>query len=683
MERSPSDLSRRSVLRGLFLGLGAASVPAWIRESAIAHAQQNGGSELVLPVGPLGAQDYGPLVAKAVGDDLPVDHGLYAPAGFDVRVVMRAGVNPITLDTTGLLGHVSPDGGAVYAANDGGWVYVSNSETTPGGVSALRFNASGTLVDYYPICENTRQNCAGGPTPWNTWITCEEVSDGYAYECDPFGSPATQRRLDALGARPGREAAAIDPIHLACYQTLDTYDGRLVRFTSNDDDLELAANGVTRMRMVSGVTHRLRIPPYMGMPGYDGIAVPNSALDNARLRQSRPIDWVADNGVLGTSFHGAEGIWYYELPDELQTIPSRGTVPTRGVIFFSTKVDNRVWAIDIDNGLIELIYDVYGDQAFTNLRNVAGTESPYAQVDNVVVSPLGDALVAEDGTAMRLAIVSNGGAPKLLMQITLGGSEICGPAFTPDGSRLYFSSQRGPSNADGAGFAGLIYELTIPPRFRAIQRADAFLFPALTRVAPSTIATSAPATIGGFIGPLLVTISSGNEARFSIDGGPWTSSPAFITAGQTVRVSHRTSAVDGSAITTTLRIGVPSGVLATSAMFRTFSMVGDGTPAPFDFGRRSNVAPNTWVSSDVITPAGFNLAVPVECPANMEYRIDGGPWLGVLGTLAPGQTLQARQLSSPRRSTVRVTRLKVGGVSGAFKTYTAGRVAAPRRLVGR
>lgn len=662
-----AGVSRRSLLRGLFLGLSAASVPRWL---GVARAQEAGGLELELPFGPLAGQDYGPLVEQVVEDDLSVNHQLFAPAGFQVRLVMRAGINPVTKTASEPLGHVNPDGGAVYTTSDGGWIYVSNSETTQGGVSAIRFSASGAIIDYYRICSGTRTNCAGGKTPWDTWITCEEVTGGFAYECEPQGSPATQRRLDALGARNSREAVAIDPIHHACYQTLDSSSGKFVRFVSNPDDLEVLPSGVTRMRMTSGVSQRLFIPAYGELPEYSNAVVPNNEAGSADLRHARPIQWIEDTGTNGTNFNGCEGIWYYEIPEPLRSVPAAGSVPTSGVIFFASKGDNRVWAIDIDNELIELVYDTHNGQAFTNLRNADGSLSNYNQVDNVVVSPGGDVLVAEDGTAMRLAIVRNEGPAKLLMQITRGNSEICGPAFAPDGSRLYFASQKGPSGAAGTGSSGAIYEMLIPPQFRALQKADPFVIEERLDVPPGDTVTSEPFVVEGFFGDLQVSISPEDAAEYSVDGGAWTNETSLVPAGASLQVRHLSAATFGAVVETTLAVGLANGLTRTEAIFFSQTSAPDTTPDPFDFREQRHVPRNTWIESAIVTPTGFNSPTSVVASPLAEYRIDGGVWTTVPGTLYPAQTVQLRHLSGRSSRSVRTTHLSVGGVMGQFKTRT-------------
>jgi uncharacterized protein len=130
----------------------------------------------------------------------------------------------------------------------------------------------------------------------------------------------------------------------------------------------------------------------------------------------------------------------------------------KGTVYITTKGDNRVWAYDCATSVITVVYD---DDL------VAG--APLRGVDNVTVAQNGDVFVAEDGDDMNICILRTADdgtsvvAP--LLQVTgQEESEITGPAFDPSGTRLYFSSQRGPSPAG----PGITYEVSGP--FQGVGR---------------------------------------------------------------------------------------------------------------------------------------------------------------------------------------------------------------------
>ncbi len=157
----------------------------------------------------------------------PDANGVRLPSGFTSRVIAR-GSSPV--DGTGYTMPIFPDGSSTFETPDGGWILAVNSEVPgAGGASGIRFSSSGAVTDAYRILEGTSTNCAGGRSPWGTWLSGEEVDDGYIWECDVTGATPAVRR-DALG-RFKHEAACVDPVEGRLYLTEDLGDGGLYRFT--------------------------------------------------------------------------------------------------------------------------------------------------------------------------------------------------------------------------------------------------------------------------------------------------------------------------------------------------------------------------------------------------------------------------------------------------------------------
>ena len=386
-----TGINRRNFIGTGALAAGALAFgPAFWRDALAAPVAAGPG-----PYGPLGPPDA---------------NGISLPRGFRVREIARAN-RPV--EGTPYPWHIFPDGQATYALNDGGWVLVSNSESiaaSGAGSSAIRFAADGRITGAFRILAGTNVNCAGGRTPWGTWLSCEEYDAGQVWEADPLGRrPAVNR--PAMGFFT-HEAAAVDPVGKRVYMTEDERDGAFYRFTPTlYGDL---SEGTLEV-MVGSVGSKVR-----------WVRVP----DPSQITGGPTRDQVAG----AARFSGGEGIWY-----------------DSGFVYFSAKGDNRVYSYATRTAKLEVLFD-------GKVQRAAGLSG----LDNITVSQSGDLFVCEDNGDPEYSIGIITRERQAARFLTVSGpnhqgSELAGVIFDPSGKRMYFASQRGYGT-------GVVYEVTGPFR---------------------------------------------------------------------------------------------------------------------------------------------------------------------------------------------------------------------------
>lgn len=397
----PPAVDRRTLLT---TGLAAAGTlalgPGFWREALAASPARPGAG----PYGPLGPQDA---------------NGIRLPEGFRSRVIARAG---LPVPGTGYVWHLFPDGQATYPTGDGGFILVSNSEMPDvlpgqGGASAIRFDRDGRSVAAYPILSGTSNNCAGGSTPWGTWMSCEETDRGLVWECDPTGRTSAVAR-PAMGAFD-HEAVCVDPRGRRVYLSEDRSDSGFYRFTpTRYPDCSAGLLEIATLHADGAVTWT---------------EVPDPAARTVQCRRQVPDT---------TPFRRGEGIWF-----------------DSGVVYLATTGDNTVWEYTVGTESMERLYH----------GAALGDAAPFQKVDNVAVSASGDLFVCEDPGEIGMGIITPEREAARFMSVTGVGqvapegppedvqNEITGVIFDPSGTRMFFSAQRSFG-------VGAIYEITGPFR---------------------------------------------------------------------------------------------------------------------------------------------------------------------------------------------------------------------------
>jgi len=285
----------------------------------------------------------------------------------------------------------------------------------------------------------TLRNCAGGPTPWGTWVTCEEIvipsgngySKGHGYN---FEVPATDQvnlvepiPLKAMG-QFNHEAICVDPRTGIVYQTEDAHDGLIYRFIPNEKG-NLVKGGRLQALAIKGqksVSTRNWKEDKGTFAKNEKIAVewidmPNAELvpdDDLRIRGFK-------NGA--TKFARGEGMWFGN--NEVYFACTSGGRSKTGQIFrYLPSTDEGTPAEANNPGQLELFLEPND----TDLLKYC---------DNLTVAPWGDIILCEDRKHPRVVGVTKEGDIYHLAESVYLESEFAGGVFSPSGKTYFVNIQ--------------------------------------------------------------------------------------------------------------------------------------------------------------------------------------------------------------------------------------------------
>ena len=312
-----------------------------------------------------------------------------------------------------------------------------------GGTTTVVYDQrTGEVVSHFLSLAGTGRNCAGGMTPWNTWVTCEEwtqrsnarcaVDHGWCFEVPASTKPglATPRPLTGLG-RFNHEAIAVAPDGRCVYLTEDRNDGVLYRFIPNQPG-RLADGGRLQALMIRdrpSIDLRNWIDPALESPIVrpgEQLAVSWVDLDDVESPEDDLRFRAFDAGA--ARFARGEGMWTGR--DAIKFACTTGGSQRIGQIWNYQPSPAEGTPEETDSpALLEL--------------SIEATEGGIIEnADNLTIAPWGDLIVCEDGPPGNgLVRISPDGTVSRFALNRVSGSELAGACFSPDGRTLFVNIQ--------------------------------------------------------------------------------------------------------------------------------------------------------------------------------------------------------------------------------------------------
>lgn len=344
-----------------------------------------------------------------------------------------------------------------------------------GGTTALKF-AGGRYVETLPTLGGTLVNCAGGTTPWGSWLTCEEIvltgqtdgarNHGYVFEVPaPWADKASARPIVAMG-RMRHEAVGVDPATGFVYLTEDNGPSGFYRFRPRSSAREIGAleqGGTLEMLKVRGVDGADLTQPRAGdehVVEWVPIADPDAPAENRAPPRNAELRLLTHSGRSGPFLQGrAQGAAEFRRLE--------GAFAHGGLVYFTDTVAGAA-----RTGVLWALAPSASGDGPDRLRCVfvSSGEGEADNIDNLCVSPRGGIVLCEDGGGVRtgdgvtqgtrvvgLAADGTGAFPLAENNIVLTEglasrpsirardyrtSEFAGVCFSPRGDRLYVNVQQ-------------------------------------------------------------------------------------------------------------------------------------------------------------------------------------------------------------------------------------------------